>query len=143
MDHCSATTKAGKQCRARPLSDHDTCLAHCSDPDVVARRTAGNRAGGIEATKPPAPAAWDVRRYSEDEDAPLYSFGDIANAQQTTTLDLLEGKITAKEALARTKVISAMADRLRDLNEEEERERQQEKQALREMYRTRAISNSD
>lgn len=55
---CSAITKAGKRCKARPLKESEFCLAH----DEKARETAGFGGAQEGAGRPAKPKAVDVLR---------------------------------------------------------------------------------
>ena len=44
--NCHGLTKAGRPCRARPVSGTRFCVAHTDDPDVRARALEGARRGG-------------------------------------------------------------------------------------------------
>lgn len=61
---CHAITKAGKACKAHPVSGSDFCLAH----DETAREIA--RFGGLQpgAGRPPAPRVVDVIRERIEEE---------------------------------------------------------------------------
>jgi hypothetical protein len=117
---CSHKTKSGRDCSARPLQDANECFTHSSDPTIAARRAEGRKAGGAtrgtQLSAPP-PGRFETRRYGEDEEAPLLNMGAIWEAQHTVALDLLEGVISAREATVRTKVLAALAARLKDAQE--------------------------
>lgn len=70
---CTATTKAGEPCKAKPLKDTDRCLAHSDE----ATRTSMNFQQGPRPGRPPNPRAVDVLRERLDAEldewlAPLY-----------------------------------------------------------------------
>lgn len=55
---CSATTKAGKPCKAAPLKDRDVCLAHADEET----RTSTNFQQGPRPGRPRSPRVIDVLR---------------------------------------------------------------------------------
>lgn len=57
MTSCTGTTKAGKPCKANPLKDRDTCLAHA---DAETRRSLQFVGGGPGSGRPKNPRAVDV-----------------------------------------------------------------------------------
>lgn len=56
---CKGTTKAGKACKAAPLSDKDFCLAHA---DAKTRESAGFVAVNGKAGRKPLPTPTEVAR---------------------------------------------------------------------------------
>lgn len=110
---CSSTTTRGKPCRMPALGGGSHCFAHAIDRQAqrAAARRAGGKSRGKQLQHPDAP----MEDIPTDEDGvPLAELLDVENAQRKVAVDLLEGRVSAKEALARTRVLTALADRIRD-----------------------------
>ena len=109
--HCTAITRRGAPCRARALPDDTKCFAHTSDAAVAAAREAGRKDGGAQRGKQLA-----TRNTQEPpgSGAPLDTVAECEDAQREITSALLDGRMSPREALARTKAITALAGRIRD-----------------------------
>lgn len=81
---CKATTKAGKPCKAAPLSDQDFCLAHA---DAETREKTGFVADNGKGGRKPNPRAVDVlrERLEADIDKVLNPLFTAAEATRTYT----------------------------------------------------------
>lgn len=75
---CTATTKSGQPCKARPLKDQDTCLAHAD------KKTRDATGFAITGGRPPNPRAVDVlrERIEQDIDKVLNPLWDALDADR-------------------------------------------------------------
>jgi hypothetical protein len=114
---CESPTKSGEPCKGRPLDGDTRCLAHSDSPAAIAAREAGRRAGGEQrARQLYADTSTDTS--TDEEENELLDLIDVEFAQREVTLDLLAGRLSPKDALARTRTLEALARRIRDVAEE-------------------------
>jgi hypothetical protein len=114
---CESPTKSGEPCKGRPLDGDSRCLAHSDSPAAVAAREAGRRAGGEQRAKQLyADASADTS--ADDQEIELFDLPDVEDMQRWVTLELLAGRMSSKDALARTRTLEALARRIRDVAEE-------------------------
>src|SRR5687767_2093671 len=93
---CKSTTRSGKPCRAKPLRDRDTCLAHS---DAETRASAGfTPDAGQLGGRPPNPRAVDVIR-------------ERLEADMETWLRPLEEALTAERVVVVRSGDHAVAER--------------------------------
>lgn len=78
---CTATTKSGEPCKAKPLKDTDRCLAHS---DATTRESVGFVAANGFAGRKPNPRAVDVlrERIEQDIDKVLNPLWDALEADR-------------------------------------------------------------
>ncbi len=128
---CTAETQSGAPCRAQPLANENRCFAHADSPASVARRDAARKAGGAgrgaQLRRPNPPTM--IIAPADDDDVPLATLGEVEEAQRVITLDLLSGRLSAREALARTKCLGALASRIQDVQRAERAERAEQSAA--------------
>src|SRR5437868_83861 len=88
---CHFVRKNGERCKTESLPDGSwLCLFHSSDPERVAARTEGRRAGGIERMRPAAVVPDD------DPDAKLHTVADVAVFLADTMNRVRKGKLNSK-----------------------------------------------
>jgi hypothetical protein len=114
---CESPTKNGDPCKGRPLDGDNRCLAHSDSPAAIAAREAGRRAGGEQRAKQ-LYADTSTDTSTDEEENELLDLIDVEFAQREVTLDLLAGRLSPKDALARTRTLEALARRIRDVAEE-------------------------
>jgi hypothetical protein len=74
---CSAKRADGGPCKGRPLKD-GLCLFHATSPELVRRRRAGRRKGGLRSTlRPTAPDLPQVELQSKE--SVLQALSNVAN----------------------------------------------------------------
>ena len=91
MADCSATTRAGKKCRARARPGRPYCFAH--DPQLRSKLDKGRRAGGRQRASQQASAEVPKPRA-------LRTTEDVLSLLEETVGLLLAGHVTEKRATA-------------------------------------------
>jgi hypothetical protein len=117
---CESPTKSGEPCKGRPLDGDSRCLAHSDSPAAIAAREAGRRAGGEQRAKQlyAANTSSDEQDGGDDEENnELLDLIDVEFAQRQVALDLLGGRLSTRDAMARTRALEALARRIRDVAE--------------------------
>jgi hypothetical protein len=114
---CESPTKSGEPCKGRPLDGDTRCLAHSDSPAAIAAREAGRRAGGEQRAKQ-LYAETSTEASTDEEEIELFDLPDVEDMQRWVTLELLAGRMSSKDAMVRTRVLEALARRIRDVAEE-------------------------
>jgi hypothetical protein len=111
MSTCAATTKTGAPCRGSAADGRDFCALH--DPAHAAAQASGRRDGAatrgrqLRAGKS-APALIEFELELDDNGVPLANLDSIENAQRSVTVGLLEGRLSSRDAIARTRVLDSL-----------------------------------
>lgn len=105
---CTATTKRGTPCKARPLKDRDVCLAHAD----VATRTSANFQQGPRPGRPPNPRVVDVlrERIEREVEAVIEPLFDALTAERMYFDNNGEGW-SSKDHQARLAAVRELLDR--------------------------------
>jgi hypothetical protein len=96
-DTCTATSKAGTPCRARPMAGALTCFLH--GPDAEAARARGGRARGKDS-KGAQPAAAATGALSLDQHVPMGTHQQIRAAMELAFNAMRTGTLNARAGTA-------------------------------------------
>jgi hypothetical protein len=112
---CKSKRTDGESCGMPPRAS-GFCYAHDSKSAAQrkATRRAGGRKRGEQLRQPNEPMVIEV----DDGETPLCTFDEIETAQRDVALALLGGRLSSKDALARTRVLAALAERIKDTERE-------------------------
>jgi hypothetical protein len=112
MGNCTAKTKRGTACKMAPLAGNEHCFTHAPGAARERAREVSRRAGGAErgrALSSPPPSGLPN---AADDNTSLLFLSDVEDAQRKVAIDLLEGRLSSRDALARTRVLDALARRI-------------------------------
>jgi hypothetical protein len=105
---CEAVRKDGSPCRAPALPNEPRCCFHSADPQVIKRRAAGRRQGGLSRSAP-------ARTLPETEpDVPLDSARDVVRLLAGTINSVRKGQIDPRSGNCIGQLAGALLKALQD-----------------------------
>lgn len=114
MNRCDFTRADGNQCRAYAIeAGAGRCWNHAETPEVAEARAAGRAKGGAATA---AKAAEERGAFEEEEWSALMSAKDCEDALHHVAIEVMAGRMGAREAAAATAAVKLIMVRCLETN---------------------------